>query len=256
MEEKTILIDNLIVNYKIAGEGEPFLVLHGWGSNSERWQRVAELLTKKGFNIIIPDLPGFGKTQEPSEPWELQDYCDFVKEFVAALNLEKFYLLGHSFGGAVAVKFSLKFSKRIEKLFLVAATCIRKKTIKKWMLARISKFFKIFSFLPFYPLVRKAFYKFVVSGSDYQYEKGTMKESFRKVVNEDLSKVLTSIKVPTVIVWGAKDDTTLVEDAYFIEKEINNSKLIIIPEGDHDLEQKNPGKLVEIILEFLVKNNG
>jgi len=255
MEEKIISVNNLRINYKIVGSGPTILILHGWGSNSEKWQKVGELLTEKKFKVIIPDLPGFGKTQELPDAWSLENYSDFVKEFVLALNLDKFYLLGHSFGGAVAIKFSLKSPRKIEKLFLVAAACIRKKTIKKWMLIRISKFLKIFSFLPFYPLARKAFYKFIVRDSEYQYQEGVMKKSFLKIINEDLSQVLISIKIPTIIIWGAKDDTTLIEDAYFMEKEIKNSKLVIISEGDHYLEQKKPEKLAEIILDFLVKSN-
>ena len=251
VREEQISINSLKTNYKIAGSGPAILILNGWGSKAERWVKVGEMLVENGYKIVIPDLPGFGGTDVPPKPWGLNEYCGFIADFTKTLNLEKFYLLGHSFGGALAVKYTLRFPEKIEKLFLMASACIRKKTIKKWVLVRISKFFKIFSFLPFYALARKVFYKFIVSGSDYQYTKGVMKESFLKVVNEDLSKVLSLINVPTVIIWGAKDDTTLVEDAYFIEREINNSKLIIIPEGDHDLEQKMPETLTEKIIKNL-----
>ena len=251
MVEKKFTVKNLKVNYKIIGRtGPPIIILHGWGSSSDKLQNVGELLTDK-FNIIIPDLPGFGKSQKPESAWNLDDYVEWLNEFtdkVTELN-KSFYLLGHSFGGALAVKFTIRYNQKVERLFLVAAACIRKKTIKKQAFGRISKFVKIFDFLPFYSLIKKTFYKFVVGSSDYIRVQGVMKETFLKAVSEDLSQKLLFVKVPTVIIWGDKDDTTLVEDAHFINGKIENSKLIIIPGTDHNLEQKVPEILSEKIMD-------
>jgi pimeloyl-ACP methyl ester carboxylesterase len=257
MTERKVVVKNLEVNYKIVGEGlpaqagRPFLILHGWGSKSDRWEKTAELLSKKGMQVVIPDLPGFGKSQEPDIAWNLNTYVEWLAEFctkIPELN-NNFYLLGHSFGGALSAKFSIKYNQKVQKLFLVGAAAIRKKTIKKQVLGRVSKLSKIFSFVPFYPLAKKAFYKFVVGGNDYLRAQGVMKETFLQVISDDLSQFLSSIKVPTVIIWGDKDDTTLVEDAYFIQKKILHSTLSIIPGGDHDLEVKVPELLAEKILE-------
>ena len=65
MTEHQVLINNLKINYKIVGEGRPMLILHGWGSSSDRWVPVAELLAQRNIMAIIPDLPGFGKSQQP-----------------------------------------------------------------------------------------------------------------------------------------------------------------------------------------------
>ncbi|MEA3292985.1 MAG: alpha/beta hydrolase, partial [Patescibacteria group bacterium] len=115
MEEKKIFINGLKINYKIAGEGQLILILHGWGGSSDSWVEVIKILSNQGYKIICPDLPGFGKTQKPNYSWELGDYRNFVKKFIENLNLEKFYLLGHSFGGAIAVKFSSIFPEKTEK---------------------------------------------------------------------------------------------------------------------------------------------
>lgn len=246
------IINGLKINYLVLGEGRPFLILHGWGSSAERWDKVIKFLVEGGIKVIIPDLPGFGKSDLPPNAWNLNNYCSFVEDFV--LNIPElsgdFYLLGHSFGGALAAKFAIKHPQKVRKLFLVSAACIRKKTVKKWYLARISKIFKIFSFLPFYDLARRAFYKFIVGKSDYLQVNGVMKEAFLKVVSEDLSQHLSFVKVPTVIIWGEKDNTTLLEDAYFINKKIENSKLVLIPGVGHDLNQKAPEVLSQEILKF------
>lgn len=251
MTEQQIIINNLKINYRIFGQGKPLLILHGWGSKSDRWQKVAEILAQENLQVIVPDLPGFGKSQEPESVWNLDNYVEWVYKFsqkVDSLGVG-FYLLGHSFGGAIAAKFSIKYAQKVEKLFLFGAAAIRKRTIKKQVLGKISPLVKIFAFLPFYGLAKRAFYRFVVGGSDYLRVQGVMKGTFLKAISEDLSHKLLFIKVPTVIVWGGKDDTTLVEDAYFIKKKIENSTLVIIEEGDHDLEQKMPEVLAEKILE-------
>src|SRR3989344_891612 len=101
MTEETIEVKNLKINYKSFGSGKPFLILHGWQSSSDRWMKVGELLQEK-YRVIIPDLPGFGKSEEPKEAWSLDSYVDWLLEFTAkVLELNKeFYILGHSFGGA------------------------------------------------------------------------------------------------------------------------------------------------------------
>ncbi len=251
MEEKQISINNLKTNYKIAGKGPAVLILHGWGSKSEKWQKAGELLAEKGLKVIIPDLPGFGKTQKPAESWDLDRYSDFIKKLSASLNLEKFYLLGHSFGGAVAVRFSLSYPESVKKLFLAAAACLRKKTLKKRILIGISKIFGFFSFLPFYSFFKKVFYKFIVRKSDYPYYSGIMKETYLKAIGEDLSEKLNLIKIPTVIIWGEDDDVTPIKDARFLEQKIKNSKLMVIPGTGHDLEQEKPEILTQKVIQSL-----
>jgi pimeloyl-ACP methyl ester carboxylesterase len=253
MIEKEIIVKNLKINYKIFGSGRPFLILHGWGSSSERWEKVSEMLSKIGLMVIVPDLPGFGKSQEPDSAWSLDNYVEWLLEYAQKIpELQNgFYLLGHSFGGAVAVKFSIKYAQKVRKLFLISAAAIRKKTIKKQVLGRISKFFKLFSFFPFYGLAKKSFYRYVVRGDDYLKSRGVMKETFLKAISEDLSAHLNFIRIPTVIIWGDNDEATLVQDAYFINKKIENSKLIILPNGKHSLHLELPEILSQKIIENL-----
>ena len=236
-------IKGLKINYKIIGEGKPLLILHGWGSSSEKWQKIGELLAQKGVKVIIPDLPGFGKSEEPQKAWNLDQYCDFVEEFVKILNLDKFYLLSHSFGGSLAVKFSLQYPEKVAKLFLVSAACIRKKSLKNKLFKFISRFFKI---KPLF--LRKFFYR----KSDYLSVKGVMKETYLKVIEEDLSDVLEKVKVPTMIIWGAKDKITPIKQAKLIKTKIRNSELKIIPNIGHSLHLEAPEKLGDWVSQELL----
>jgi pimeloyl-ACP methyl ester carboxylesterase len=246
-----ITINGIKTNYQVFGEGKPFLILHGWGSNSDRWIAVAEEISKKGFKVIVPDLPGFGKSDTLLVPWNTNKYISWIEQFVKELSLGDFYLAGHSFGGALASKIAVKHVQEVKKLFLVSAACIRRKTAKKSFFKKLSKIIKLFYFLPYYSFFRKAIYKFIIRKSDYVYVEGIIKETYLNVVAEDLSFHLPFIKVPTVVIWGDKDDFTPIEDGYFISKQIKNSKLIVIPGAGHDLNRKQPEILAEKILENL-----
>jgi len=245
-----ITINGIKTNYQVFGEGKPFLFLHGWGSKSDRWVGVAELVAKNGFKVIVPDLPGSGKADSLAMPWNLNKYVNWVDEFVKELNLGEFYLLGHSFGGAVSSKIAIKHAQEVKKLFLVSAAVVREKTTKKSFLARVAKFVKLFSFLPYYWLFRKAVYKYIIRKSDYSYVEGIMKQTYLNIVSEDPSFQLPFIKVATIIIWGEKDELTPIKHAYIVKEKIKNSKLIVVPGVMHDMDRhKNPQLLAEKILQ-------
>lgn len=250
-QEKQIVINDLQVNYMIEGSGPSLLILHGWGSRSDRWAQVSRLLSQHNFSVIVPDLPGFGKSSIPSVAWDEEGYCRFIEQFVERLDLKEFYLLGHSFGGGLAAVYTATSPHRVKKLLLFASAIIRRKTFKKKVFKIISKTAKVFSFIPFYSLFRKGVYRYIIRRSDYPYAAGRMKETYLKVVRHDLSHYLPSITVPTLIIWGDKDDVLPVSDAYLIQEKIKNSQLAIIPGGDHDIEQHMPALLVEKIKEFI-----
>jgi len=244
-----ITVNGVKTNYLSFGEGKPFIILHGWGSGSDRWIKEAEIISAKGFLVIIPDLPGFGASDKLSRPWTVNDYVKWLEDFTNELNIDTFYLLGHSFGGALAAKMAIKYPQRVQKLFLAAAAVIRKKTTQKNLSAKMSKAVKIFSFLPGYDFFRKAVYKFIIRKSDYIYTEGIMKETYLNVISDDVSFKLSFIKVPTVIIWGDKDQSTPIEDAKLVNDKIRNSKLVIIPGADHLMHKLIPEILAEKVLE-------
>ena len=233
------------------------LILHGWGSCAKNWGRVKELLENQGCKVYVPDLPGFGENPPPQKPWSIDDYVDWLKQYIDNLSqisgaiFEPFFLLGHSFGGAIAVKFSIKYPKKIQKLFLVDSIAIRRKTFKKEIIKKISNILKKFSFLPFYQFLRKTFYKLIVRKSDYLATQGIMRETYLMVINKDLSGYLSDISVPTVIIWGEKDELTPLKDAYLIKEKISNSTLEILPRINHNPHSEAPEILVEKILNFI-----
>ncbi|NCO80231.1 alpha/beta hydrolase [bacterium] len=236
-------------------KGESLLILHGWGSNSERWQRVKELLEKKGIEVLVLDLPGFGKTLSPQKAWSRDDYINWIFQKVKERNWQKFNLLGHSFGGGLAVKIAATFPERIEKLILLSPAIIQRKSIKTYLFYYISylgkKVFSLPGFKIFHPLAEKLIYK-LAGTKDYYVADGIMKETMKKIGKEEpLEMILEKIKIPTLILWGKKDDVLPIIDAYYIKEKIKGSELKIIPKARHSPHREAPEELAEIIVQFI-----
>jgi len=263
-------------------KGKSLLILHGWGSNSERWQRVKELLGEKGIEVLVLDLPGFGIIPSPPKPWGRDDYINWILQKVKDSNLPTtlppkgrapknwdathpsssqpsagplFNLLGHSFGGGLAVKIAAENPEKIDKLILCAPAIIKRKSIKTYLfywLAFLGR--RIFS-LPglkiFYPQAQKLVYK-LAGARDYYVADGTMKETMKKIAKEeDLEMVLERIKAPTLILWGKKDDVLPLKDAYRIKEKIKRSQLKVLPGAGHSPHREAPEELSKILISFL-----
>ncbi|HOI97847.1 MAG TPA: alpha/beta hydrolase [Candidatus Pacearchaeota archaeon] len=261
MFEYKILINNFLVNHKIFGAsfdkalaGVPILVLHGWGVGSESWVGVAELMAKEGYRVIVPDMPGFGKSAVPEKPWTVDDYVEWVKDFADKLEMDGFILIGHSFGGQVAAKFCAICPKKVDKLVLCAAAVVRKPRLgSRQILAKyLAKTKIIFQNIPFgiYPVLRKIVYR-IAGTRDYAQLQGVMAQTFLNVVGESVIEFAKRIKTPTLIIWGDKDRETPIEDAREINNAIAGSRLEIIPGAGHKLHRTHAQILAEKIINFL-----
>lgn len=224
------------------------VILHGWGIGSKSWSKVKELLESKGEKVFIPDLPGFGETATLDRPWLIDDYVNWVGEYIKSIS-EPFFLVGHSFGGGLSAVFASRFPEKIKKLILVDPAIIRVKNPKRELLAKIAKIIKIFSFLPFYQLIRKVFYKFIAS--DYPGLEGAMRETYLNVVKKDLSYCLSDISSPTLLIWGKKDKITPLKDGFKIKEKISGAKLELINDVGHRPHFETPEILSEKIIKFL-----
>ena len=255
MQENSLFIDGLKINYKIAGDSPCILVLHGWNSSSDSWQETAKILQDNGFKVIIPDLPGFGKSVEPSFGWSVGDYVEFVLKFAEEAKQDKFFLLGHSFGGRIAIKLGAVCPQKLSGLILVGAAGVENtrglKTRIFLFVAKIGNFIFSLPFLnKFYPWARKTIY-ILARTRDYFEAKGIKKEIFKKVINEDLTPFLSQIRIPTLFIWGKNDKMTPLKNAYLMKEKIPNSVLEIIPNAGHALNLKCPKELAHIIIKWL-----
>jgi len=255
-KENKININGVELYYKTAGEGRPFLILHGWGASSVSWLRLVDEMAGKGFKLIIPDLPGFGKTETPKTVWGVGEYADLIIAFIKKLDLSEFYLLGHSFGGGIALKMATEKNFKPLKLIFCDAAIVREERLN--LRQRISKFLaKIGSKVisedsRMYSFFEKMAYR--LSGTyDYYRANPLMKEIFKKVVGEDLTHLLLKVDMPCLIIWGEDDPITPVEDGVLFHQEIDNSELKIIKGARHNPYKTDSVEVGESIIKFLNK---
>ena len=232
------------------------IVLHGWQSSKEKWQKVKDLLEKEGIEAIVPDIPGFKPETELTRVWTLDDYVEWFNNF--SQERTGFFLLGHSFGGRIAIKFASQYPCRLQGLLLVSAAGIKKqqnffgKIVTKG--AELVKKFKIEE-MPFskglWRLFRKFFYRYILRKTDYFNTSGFLKETIKNILDEDLVHLFPKIMVPTNIIWGEKDKITPIADAHFMKEQIKFSELEVMPGIGHTPQLEKPELLAEKIIKFL-----
>lgn len=249
-----VKIDGLVTNYRVAGKGKHVLLLHGWGGNSQSFSQL-QALSEKHYKTVALDLPGFGETDFPPKPWGVEEYKNFVISFIRRLEMGRVCLVGHSFGGRIAILLAAGEPQLVERLVLISAAGIKRKTSAQekavGFAASLGK--RIMSLPLMYRLkrpVRDVFYK-LIRRQDYYLAKGVMKETIKNVIVQDLREYLPQIKIKTLILWGDKDTITPLKDAYFMQKEIPDAALEIIKGGSHYLPRKNAKELFMHINRFL-----
>ena len=206
MIEKKVLINNINTNFTVAGEGAPILILHGWGGSSASWVDVQNKLSNSGYKVYCPDLPGFGNTKNPEHDWGVSDYVVWVEEFVKSQELNKFILIGHSFGGRISIKFSNYYPEQVDSLILCDSAGLKiRPSFKRMLVLMFVGFFKLIFGITFFQEMKKSLKDllfFTISNTDYGRANEVMKGTMKRVIDEDLMIYLKDITVRTLIVWG------------------------------------------------------
>lgn len=237
-----IKVQGLNINYIQYGKGKDILLLHGWGQNIEMMKPIGDNFCDK-FRITILDFPGFGKSQEPRDAWTIDQYSLMLENFVKQVGIKKPIVMGHSFGGRVAIRYSAR--NNIEKLILFGSPCIRVQSelsLKVRMLKKMKT-------LPGMNKVGEYMKQFIGS-RDYKAASPIMRETLVNVVNEDLSKYAREIEEPTLLIWGENDTEAPVSEARELEKLMMDAALIILP-GTHYAYLENLPRVVTILNSFI-----
>lgn len=119
--EKRTWVDERQASYSTAGDGMPVLFLHGWGLGHQTYRAFIEAVAAQGVRVVAPALPGFGRTDAlPSEQFSLAGFARWLASFCEAVGIdEPAVVLGHSFGGGVAVRLAHDHRARVRSLVLV-----------------------------------------------------------------------------------------------------------------------------------------
>ena len=239
----TINIRNININYIQYGSGSDVVLLHGWGQNIAMMKPIGDRL-QKNHRITILDFPGFGESEEPKTALTVYDYCEILEELLKKLKVKKPVIMGHSFGGRIAIIYASR--NEVEKVVLFGSPCIRKEVKPSLKLRMLKSLKKI-------PGINKleGFAKSHIGSRDYKNASEIMKKILVNVVNEDLSECAKKINVPTLLIWGDRDTEAPVEDAKELEKIIPDAGLIVLPNSTHYAYLENLPQVINILNKFL-----
>ncbi|MGQ0526493.1 MAG: alpha/beta fold hydrolase [Alphaproteobacteria bacterium] len=205
---------------------------HGWGQTHTAFSAIAESLNQSGRHLLI-DLPGFGVSPVPSEPWGTADYADALAALIREQDAGKVIWVGHSFGCRVGLQMAARHPDLAAGLFLIAAAGLPRKRYliqKIYLETRIYTFKILKSFIPHGPVRDRLLKKFMKG--DYA-SAGPMRAIFVKTVNEDLTPLLSRIRCPVKLVYGADDSETPPEIGRRIQKGIAGAEMVTLEGQDH-----------------------
>lgn len=251
-----IIMKDININYMVKGEGSNILLLHGWGANIKLFEKLIDHLSHH-HKVYAVDMPGFGESDEPSGIWNVDDYADFVLEFMHQMGMKETVLLGHSFGGRVIIKMVTRTNLpvKISKIVLVDSAGIKpKKTAKQKLRVQVYKLGRlILGFPPVKALYPDALenYRKSHGSADYNAASPVMRQVLVKVVNEDLEYLLPKIKQPALLIWGDKDTATPLSDGQKMEQLIPGAGLVTLEGAGHYSFLERPVIVNRVLDSFL-----
>ncbi len=239
-----IKINDVDINYIQYGneKGQDIVLLHGWGQNIEMMKPIGDAFSRD-FHITILDLAGFGESSEPTYAWTIDDYASMLSSFIKKLKIKKPVVMGHSFGGRLAIAYS--YNNPISKLVIFAGPCtvenekpsLKTRVLKK--LYSINCLKKIGDTMKNY-----------IGSRDYKAASPMMRDVLVNTISKDLTGYARQIEEPTLLIWGDRDTEAKLSDGRLLEDIMEDAALIVLP-GTHYAYLENLGQVIKILSKFL-----
>jgi len=236
---------------------QTIVILHGWGLSKKKFTQLAIELEEKRYEVISLDFPGFGEEKAPSKPWVLDDYANFLHTYLQKEHIVSPILIGHSFGGRVSLRYNSLYNKSVRALILTGTPgftpIARKKIVFFSFLAKLGKFIFLLPGLSTVGEWVRKWYYYVAGAKEYTKAQGSMRQTFKNVVQEPLIEDMKHVTVPTLLLWGEDDGIVPLTIAKRMQSVIKTSQLLIVPNSDHGVPYKFPQEFAVCVDEFVQK---
>jgi len=209
------------VYYEVRGNTSqrPIIFLHGWGRSGRDFEDVVSLFPERSFLLI--DFPPFGESLQEPEGWSIYTYVGMLMSLCEHLKIYSADIIGHSFGGRIAIILSAVKRSLVHSCILVDSAGMKPRRSVKYKFNLVK-----------YKLYKKLGMKKLRKGSaDYERLSPSMKETFKSIVNTYLEDYARKMSIKTLIVWGNQDEETPIYMAKRLNKLIKNSQLKILDGG-------------------------
>jgi len=267
--EKSIEVQGVNTIYLDQGSGKTVLFIHGFCGNAFNWSDVFFPLSKE-FRVIVPDLPGYGKSACPGKQKHMMIwYADFLAEFLDRLGVEKAVVVGNSMGGSIAAWMAIRHPDKVEKLVLEDSAGTRGGMMG--LLKGVAQMTPSPMIIPLlhvvFPVDPEKMRKTPVSEqkrvevAEARYNSELAPCSSRAMKSSAVSlgqdlpeKQFGKIAAPTLIIWGDNDDLLEVKTAEKFHQKIPGSRVEIIQGGVHTPMQWKPEEFMKVLRAFISEN--
>lgn len=238
------------------------LFLHGWGCDGSIFHAFENEIAPKASMLFV-DFPGHGHSGEPQVPWGVPEYAEQVFALLNELKLKKVHIVAHSFGGRVAIWLSSHHPEMIDKMVITGGAGLRKpdadKPSKRQL--RYKRLKNIVNAVGKFCLLKGLTEKLQEAlvqkyGSpDYKRLNPNMRQTFVKVIKQNLAEWLPHIQASTLLIWGSNDTETPLWMGQQMEKEIPDAGLVVFEGRSHFAFLEEPQRFQVIVNTFLFGGN-
>jgi len=250
------------------------LLIHGIAGSSQTWEQVIPLLARD-YAVVAPDLVGHGASAKPPGDYSLGAQASALRDLLSILDIERVTVVGQSFGGGVAMQFSYQYPENCDRLALVGSGGLGREV--NWLLRLLATPGVEYALPIFFPsfvrergndivalLHRAGFrnaravemWRAYASLTNSEARKAFVR-TLRAVVDTGgqsvsaMDRLYLSARMPTLIIWGDRDNIIPVSHAYAAHDAILGSRLEIIQGAGHFPHVEEPLRFVEILSEFI-----
>lgn len=249
------VVNALNISYNRIGKNDKHratvVILHGWGDSSKGWELMVANLAKS-HDVLSLDLPGFGDSDRPKKVWGLGEYARLIAAFLKKLAITDYVLIGHSNGGAIAIRGIGVGLLDPEKLVLLDSSGIRAEfNVRARSVRALTKTGKALS-RPLPKALKKRLRRRVHNsvGSDVMVAEH-LQETFKIVMADDVQDDAVRLDVPVLLLYGEDDLSTPPHYGRILHSLIKGSKLEIIPGAGHFVHLDKPDIVLQNIQDFL-----
>jgi abhydrolase domain-containing protein 6 len=241
----------------------PIVMLHGFGGEKDNWNRFSKKLTND-YRLIIPDLPGHGDSvHDMSLNYGIEEQAKRLKQFLDALGVKKAHLVGNSMGGAIALRYAFLYPQSVLSLTLIdSAGAVKTPSEFDAMVKATGKnpFVGIQNARDYTNMMKYLFVKppylpgFVIDVlvAEKAKRQALEQKMFRDIMADmDQTGTLSSIRSPTLIVWGAQDKVIHLDNAEFLHQKIAGSRKEVLEGVGHCPMIEKPDVAAELYRTFL-----
>lgn len=265
LEAKRMTVEGFDLAYLEGGEGEPLLLVHGFGANKDNFTRAAGSLTPH-YRVLIPDLPGFGNSAKPMDAdYSIPAQVEYLRTFARAHGIERVHLGGSSMGGWISVEWALHYPEEIASLWLLGPAGtdaalesemmrITEETGETPLLAETPEDYAtvldlVMAKPPFMPYsVRRVLAERAVA--DHALHARIFDLLNDPVQTPRQDERIEGLATPALVVWG-EDDRVLTADAAAVyQAAMPNAEVVMLPGIGHLPMLEAPGRVTDDYLAF------